>query len=109
MVATNGNCTKNTSLAILNNLIDNWDEIEIDNVDLNELYELSIDKSELFWGTLARKRLEWYQEFSEVCNSKSFNCENFDLKWFTGGKLNVSGWILFYSKSFFNLNITLFK
>ena len=63
-----------------------------DDIDTYEkLHKFSVENSELFWGTLARRRIEWYEEFHEVCNFKDFNAKDFNLKWFSGGKLNVSG------------------
>ena len=71
-----------------------------------KLYAFSLNKPDLFWGTLARKRLQWFHDFHQVCNYDSFNCEDFHLKWFIGGKLNVSGGQLIFKycfRNFFNL------
>lgn len=57
------------------------------------LHKFSIENADLFWGTLARSRLEWSHPFSKV-TSGSFNDKDFNLKWFIDGKLNVSGTIV---------------
>jgi acetyl-CoA synthetase len=67
---------------------------EIDSYD--KLWDLSLNKSDLFWGTLANKRLQWFQGFHQVCNHDKFNCEDYHLQWFIGGKLNVSGKHIFF-------------
>jgi hypothetical protein len=60
-----------------------------------DLYKFSIEHNELFWSTLAKSRLDWYELFTQV-RSGDFTDENFSLKWFLGGKLNVSGKIILY-------------
>ena len=54
------------------------------------LYKFSIENRELFWSTIAKRRINWYKEFTQV-TSGSFSDEDFRLKWFADGKLNVSG------------------
>lgn len=54
------------------------------------LYKYSIEKREEFWQVIARNRLEWVQDFDQV-TSGEFSDEDFALKWFINGKLNVSG------------------
>ena len=54
------------------------------------LYKFSIENRELFWSTIAKRRINWFKEFTQV-TSGSFDDENFRLKWFADGKLNVSG------------------
>ena len=56
-----------------------------------KLHEFSLEHNDLFWSTLARKRLQWFKDFDVVCNTRTFTCEDFHLKWFIGGKLNVAG------------------
>ena len=56
--------------------------------DFEELYATSIQDREFFWGTLAKQFLQWDEFFEEVLDC---NMEKGDIKWFTGGKLNVSG------------------
>jgi acetyl-CoA synthetase len=58
-----------------------------------KLYQFSINHPDLFWGKIAKARLQWFKEFDEVCNTnslKSFADENFRIKWFSGGKLNAT-------------------
>ena len=55
-----------------------------------KLHRFSVENNDLFWSTIAKSRLQWIQEFSQV-KSGDFNDENFKLKWFIDGKLNVSG------------------
>ena len=54
------------------------------------LHKFSIENRELFWGTIAKSRLQWYQDFKKVTEG-NFGDEDFHLKWFIDGKLNVSG------------------
>ncbi len=55
-----------------------------------ELHKFSVEQSELFWSVLARSRLQWFEDFKQVTSGK-FTDENFNLKWFIGGKINISG------------------
>jgi hypothetical protein len=60
-------------------------------IDSHEkLYKYSIDDSEQFWSCIAKNRLEWFKIFDKTTNG-AFGDENFSLKWFINGKLNVSG------------------
>ena len=58
--------------------------------DHESLYKYSIENRELFWATLARSRLEWFQDFDEI-TSGDFADPNAHIKWFINGKINVSG------------------
>ena len=54
----------------------------------DDLYKLSLEKPDLFWGKLARSRLNWFKDFSLVrdCDlSKGY------IRWFLDGKINASG------------------
>ncbi|WAR19899.1 ACS2L-like protein [Mya arenaria] len=53
----------------------------------DDLYRLSIEKPDYFWGTLARSRLQWYEDFSltKDCDMKSGH-----IRWFLDGKINAS-------------------
>ena len=53
------------------------------------LHRFSVENNEEFWGTLARSRIDWYNEFDKV-TSGDFKDDNLNPKWFVGGKLNVS-------------------
>ncbi len=57
--------------------------------DYKSLHKFSIEEPERFWSTLAKSRLQWYQDFEQVTSGK-FTDEKFNLKWFINGKLNVS-------------------
>jgi len=50
-----------------------------------KIHKLSIQQPELFWSTLARSRIDWFNDFNRVTNGSFTNS-----KWFTDGKLNVS-------------------
>lgn len=52
------------------------------------LYQESLENPDKFWGDLARTRLRWMKEFDTV---KEVDMEKGDIKWFLGGKINVSG------------------
>ena len=58
------------------------------NADYTKTYEESIQDPEKFWGELARKCLLWEKPFEKVMDC---DMEKGEIKWFTGGKLNVSG------------------
>lgn len=52
-----------------------------------ELYNFSINETDLFWGTLARLRLRWSRNFERVSDC---DMETGLFRWFIGGQLNVS-------------------
>ena len=54
-----------------------------------KLHRFSIEETDKFWGTLATNRLQWIDQISKV-TAGNFNDNNFNLKWFVGGKLNAS-------------------
>ena len=60
----------------------------LDHGDYEELYATSISNPEFFWGTLAKQFLQWDKPFGKVMEC---NMEEGKIKWFTGGRLNVSG------------------
>ena len=51
-----------------------------------EMYQDSVENSDAFWATQAN-RLDWYKKWNTVSNSDFTKAE---IKWFEGGKLNVS-------------------
>ena len=59
-----------------------------------ELYATSIKDPSFFWGTLAKQFLQWDQDepidkpFEKVMDC---NMKDGEIRWFTKGKLNVSG------------------
>lgn len=54
------------------------------------LHKFSIERPEMFWSTLARSRLDWFKDFTQVTSGSFKNFENFNLKWFLDGKINVT-------------------
>jgi len=51
-----------------------------------EMYRRSIEAPEAFWAEYA-ETLDWFKKWDKV---HSFDPENIEIKWFEGGKLNVS-------------------
>ena len=51
-----------------------------------EIYDRSIQDRDAFWAEIA-ERITWFKKWDTVGN---FNFVNADIKWFEGGKLNVS-------------------
>ena len=60
----------------------------LDSGSHDELYATSIRDPDFFWGTLAKQFLQWDKPFEKVMDC---NMEKGEIKWFTRGKLNVSG------------------
>ena len=60
----------------------------LDHGDYEELYATSIKDPQFFWGTLAKQFLLWDKMFETVADC---NMEEGKIKWFAGGRLNVSG------------------
>ena len=56
------------------------------------LYAESLEHPEQFWGDLARRKLSWTREFDQVMDC-DMNAGR--ISWFNGGKLNVTGKLLF--------------
>jgi acetyl-CoA synthetase len=54
--------------------------------DYKKLYRKSIDKPDEFWSEMA-DQLEWFKKWDKVCE---WDFHKPELKWFVGGKLNVS-------------------
>ena len=57
-----------------------------------DLYQFSLEQPDTFWSRLARSRLTWSKDFS-VVNESDF--KNGKSAWFTDGKLNASGKIIY--------------
>lgn len=55
--------------------------------DYEYMYQQSVKEPEKFWSVQARKFLVWDQTFTKVNDCQK---EEGIVKWFTGGKLNVS-------------------
>lgn len=56
--------------------------------DRSKLQEFSVSNSERFWAAVARQRLSWISPFHTV---QDCDLSQGKIKWFEGGKLNVSG------------------
>jgi len=59
----------------------------IDNATYNAMYKKSIEQPDVFWAEQAEQFLDWYKPWDKVSN---VNLKTADIKWFSGGKLNVS-------------------
>jgi len=59
--------------------------------EYNTLYKESIETPDAFWAKQANERLTWYKPFDkDKVSDWSFDSDNIHVKWFEGGKLNVS-------------------
>ncbi len=54
--------------------------------EYRKLYERSLTDMEGFWGELA-EQIDWYKRWDKVLE---WDFNKPEIKWFTGGKLNVS-------------------
>jgi acetyl-CoA synthetase len=61
----------------------------IDADKYQQMYAESINNPEEFWSTQANKFLSWYQPWDTTLDW-SFDAKDLHIKWFQGGKLNVS-------------------
>jgi len=61
----------------------------IDAAKYKEMYQRSMDDPEGFWSEQASTYLDWYQPFKKVWDW-SYDQDNLYIKWFEGGKLNVT-------------------
>jgi len=55
--------------------------------EYEKIYKRSIDDPEGFWAEMAEKNLTWFKKWDKVLE---YNFEKPEIKWFQGGKLNVS-------------------
>jgi acetyl-CoA synthetase len=55
--------------------------------EYEKIYKKSIQDPEGFWGEMAEKQLTWFKKWDKVLE---YNFEKPEIKWFKGGKLNVS-------------------
>jgi acetyl-CoA synthetase len=60
----------------------------VQRADSERMYRESIDDPNRFWAEIGQ-RLDWIREFS-VVKDTSYDPESFHIRWFSGGKLNVS-------------------
>ena len=52
-----------------------------------EMYARSLSEPDAFWAEQANANLDWFEPFKSVSN---YDFHSADIKWFEGGKLNVS-------------------
>ncbi|MCX5718064.1 MAG: acetate--CoA ligase [Nitrospirae bacterium] len=55
--------------------------------EYEDIYKKSIEDPESFWAEMAEKNLTWFKKWDKVLE---YNFEKPEIKWFKGGKLNVS-------------------
>lgn len=55
--------------------------------EYTQLYKRSVEDPEGFWGEMAEKQLTWYKKWDKVLE---YDFNKPYIKWFQGGKLNVS-------------------
>lgn len=59
--------------------------------EYDKLYKESIENPNKFWAEQAEQRLSWFKPFNKnKVSDWSFNSKDLHVKWFEGGKLNVS-------------------
>jgi len=61
----------------------------IDAKTYQEMYKRSVDDPEGFWAEQADKFVSWYKKWDKVLDW-SYDQNNLFIKWFQGGKLNIS-------------------
>ena len=61
----------------------------IDSAKYQEMYKRSMDDPGGFWSEQANQYLDWYEPFKKVWDW-SYDQDNLYIKWFEGGKLNVT-------------------
>jgi len=59
----------------------------LDDADYQRLYRQSVDDPEAFWGEQAKAFLDWFKPWDEVCSG---SLSKGDIRWFSGGELNIS-------------------
>jgi acetyl-CoA synthetase len=55
--------------------------------EYEKIYRKSVEDPEGFWGEMAEKQLTWYKKWDKVLD---YDFVKPEIKWFKGGKLNVS-------------------
>lgn len=58
--------------------------------EYDKLYKQSIENPDAFWAEQAEKRLTWFKPFDKTKVSDCSFGDDLHVKWFEGGKLNVS-------------------
>lgn len=61
---------------------------ELSRLSHGDLYRLSVTEPDRFWGAAAIDKLRWMEPFHRV---RDCDLSSGKIKWFVGGKLNVSG------------------
>lgn len=61
---------------------------ELSRLSHGDLYRLSVTEPDRFWGAAATDKLRWMEPFHRV---RDCELSSGKIKWFVGGKLNVSG------------------
>ncbi|MGD8742551.1 MAG: acetate--CoA ligase [Granulosicoccaceae bacterium] len=61
----------------------------IDEASYQAMYDRSVNDPDGFWAEQAEAFLDWYQPWDKV-SDWSFDADNLHIKWFEGGKLNVT-------------------
>ena len=64
-------------------------EALIDEERYRSLYQRSVDDPEGFWAEQAEQHISWFEKWNKVMDY-SFGPEDVHIRWFEGGKLNVS-------------------
>ena len=59
----------------------------IDAEKYDVMYKQSIEQPDVFWAEQAEESLDWYKPWDSVSD---VDLKTADIKWFSGGKLNVS-------------------
>lgn len=57
--------------------------------EYKKLYKRSIEDPNGFWGEMAEKHIDWFKKWENPVEEYSFN-DNIFIKYFTGGKLNIT-------------------
>ncbi len=61
----------------------------IDQARYEQMYQRSLDDPDGFWAEQAEEFLDWYKPWDKVSDC-SYSKDDLHIKWFEGGKLNVS-------------------
>jgi len=61
----------------------------IDSKKYTQMYQQSIDDPDTFWATQAQEFVSWFKPWEQISNW-SFSKTDLHIKWFQGGKLNVT-------------------
>ncbi|WP_027909093.1 acetate--CoA ligase [Pseudomonas sp. URMO17WK12:I4] len=59
----------------------------LDDAAYQHLYRQSVDDPQTFWGEQAKAFLDWFKPWDDVCSG---SLSKGDVRWFSGGQLNIS-------------------